>query len=96
VLSARVGRILNEFFGQRSMRRIATKRERDLLWILQQGKCAICGNELDSFEVDHVIPFSQQGETSLWNEQALCEICHKSKHRSPSSSNNQEKDKERL
>ncbi|MGA1416710.1 MAG: HNH endonuclease [Candidatus Nanopelagicaceae bacterium] len=73
------------------MRRIATKRERDLLWILQNGRCAICGCELNSFDVDHVVPFSRKGETTIWNLQPLCVTCHKSKHSSKSSDSNQEK-----
>lgn len=65
-------------------RRLANKQERILLWILQDGCCALCGRELETFQVDHVVPFSKNGETTLWNEQALCVTCHKSKHKSAS------------
>lgn len=64
------------------MRRLATKSERVSIWILQDGKCAICDGRLeDSFEVDHIVPFSKRGETTLCNLQALCTECHLRKHR---------------
>jgi 5-methylcytosine-specific restriction endonuclease McrA len=59
------------------MRRLANKRERELLFSLFDGRCAICGEELDeSFEIDHMVPFSQGGETTIWNMQPLHPGCH--------------------
>jgi 5-methylcytosine-specific restriction endonuclease McrA len=60
--------------------RSASKTQRVTLWILQDGKCAICGEELpEYFEVDHLQPFQAKGGTQLWNLQALCTSCHKQK-----------------
>jgi 5-methylcytosine-specific restriction endonuclease McrA len=58
-------------------RRFATKTQRTNLYILQDGLCAICQSSLeDSFEVDHIQPFSEKGVTEIWNLQALCKSCH--------------------
>lgn len=59
------------------MRRLATRTQRDLLAIAQDFRCAICANELpDNFECDHIVPFSERGDTTLHNLQALCPPCH--------------------
>jgi 5-methylcytosine-specific restriction endonuclease McrA len=71
----------NTKFKTKSLaRRIATKTQRVTLYLLQEGKCAICGKDLgDSFEVDHIQPFSQRGITEIWNLQALHKHCHSQK-----------------
>lgn len=64
------------------MRRLATRTERDLLAIIQDFQCAICGADLaDGFECDHLVPYSKGGRTTLYNLQALCKTCHLSKTR---------------
>lgn len=64
------------------MRRLATRTQRDLLAILQDFRCAICKRDLpDDFECDHLVPFSEGGETTLQNLQALCPSCHLDKTR---------------
>jgi 5-methylcytosine-specific restriction endonuclease McrA len=64
------------------MRRLANKWERDLLFILNDGKCAICGEDLpDHFDVDHIKQFARNGATELWNLQPLCKNCHFEKSR---------------
>lgn len=61
-------------------RRLATQAQRIALYILQDGKCSICGQELtDDFQVDHIKPWAEQGKTELWNLQALHMNCHRSK-----------------
>ena len=61
--------------------RFASKRQRDLLYLMQDGLCAICNSDLEEgFHVDHIQPFSQRGLTELWNLQALCCQCHFKKH----------------
>ena len=63
-------------------RRFATKRERDLLLILQDWRCALCQQVLEGvFEIDHIQPFSEKGATDLCNLQALCVACHSDKSR---------------
>ena len=62
------------------MRRLANKRQRYLIFMVQNGLCAVCNRELPiDFEVDHQQPFSQKGKTELWNLQALCLTCHHAK-----------------
>ena len=45
------------------------------------GKCCLCGCPIsvDSFEADHIIPWSKGGKTVLTNGQALCRPCNQSK-----------------
>mgnify|MGYP001602080927 CR=1 FL=1 len=62
-------------------KRYASQRQRQRLYILQGGLCRICGIELlDHFPVDHIMPFSKGGKTTLPNLQALCEGCHVEKN----------------
>lgn len=64
------------------MRRLATRTQRDLLAILQDFRCGICGCELpEYFECDHLVPYSEGGPTTLQNLQALCLPCHLDKTR---------------
>lgn len=64
------------------MKRLASKRQKVTLFILQDGKCALCGDPLgDEFQADHVFPYSQNGETKLCNLQLLCMVCHSAKTR---------------
>ena len=64
------------------MRRLANKRERDLLFILNDGKCAICGDDLrEDFQSDHIQQYAKRGVTKLWNMQPLCKKCHSNKSR---------------
>ena len=67
---------------EHTMRRLASRTQRDLLAIIQDFKCAICGSALpNKFECDHLVPFSKGGETTLQNLQALCPSCHSNKTR---------------
>jgi len=45
------------------------------------GKCELCGISVKKapFDVDHIIPRSKKGETTLDNLQALCAKCNRSK-----------------
>lgn len=61
-------------------KRIASANQRRILLVWQDFRCAICGEELTkSYQVDHIVPFSAGGKTTLENLQALCLNCHKQK-----------------
>ena len=47
----------------------------------QNGRCAICGNEFNLYdmEADHIIPWSQGGKTTPDNCQMLCKKCNREK-----------------
>lgn len=54
--------------------------ERNILWLAADGKCQMCGQPLgDDWEPDHVLPFSEGGETNIANGQALCKRCNRKK-----------------
>ena len=45
------------------------------LYFLQGGFCH-CGERLDNFEIDHIIPLSKHGTNWPWNLQLLCGPCN--------------------
>ena len=54
--------------------------ERNALWIAAEGKCQNCGNTLDeTWEPDHVHPYTKGGESEILNGQALCRECNRKK-----------------
>ena len=62
------------------MRRTFNDNERELLYVLADGKCQQCNATLASdFHADHKIPWSRGGETTISNGQALCPPCNLSK-----------------
>ena len=67
---------------RRDRRRTATPAQRFILWLAQEGKCALCQQEVgDEFEVDHIQEHAHQGATKLWNLQVVCLSCHAEKTR---------------
>ena len=61
------------------MRRLASKQQKALLYVLQDYCCKRCGKKLDLFEADHIIKWSQGGQTETCNLQLLCPECHTEK-----------------
>ena len=50
------------------------------LYKKQKGRCAVCGEPLDTnSHVDHIIPWSLVGDELSSNYQYLCESCNESK-----------------
>lgn len=59
------------------MKRFFNQSERNLLYLLADGKCTLCGTPLEAgWHADHIVPFSLQGSTELINGQALCPTCN--------------------
>lgn len=60
--------------------RFASKKQRLKIALLQDFKCNLCGQVLGKyFEVDHIVPFSLGGLTTIENLQGVCKSCHKQK-----------------
>ena len=60
------------------LRRRIGKRERELLFKEQRGKCMYCGKKmgLAYFHVDHKSPVARGGSNSISNLQLLCAPCN--------------------
>ena len=61
--------------------RIFTPDQRAVIYRIGKGKCAICGIDVseESFEADHIKPWSKGGRTIIANGQILCSSCNHSK-----------------
>lgn len=58
-------------------RRRFNESERAALYLAADGKCEMCGTELEpGWHADHVIPYSRHGKTHVLNGQALCPPCN--------------------
>ena len=59
------------------MARRFNQSQRIDIFIRQDGKCALCGEELQpSWHADHIMPYSKGGWTVAENGQALCPECN--------------------
>ena len=63
-----------------------TPAQKNIIWEQSNGLCDNCGvtlspfkGESNSFEADHIIPFSKGGYTNLDNGTALCRTCNRTK-----------------
>ena len=59
-------------------RRLSSKKLRWLLWRAAEGKCQICGKDLDpdDWHADHIIPFCKSKRTNVHEMQATCPACN--------------------
>ena len=57
------------------------KSQRMAIYLNSDGKCQLCQAPitLSDFHVDHIVPWSKGGPTTLSNAQALCSSCNLSK-----------------
>lgn len=76
-----VRELLIPFLIAKAKRRDFNEEERRIAWENSDKKCAICGKKLDweEYELDHKIPFSKGGKTSLENSQITHKSCNAQK-----------------
>ena len=75
----------NELFANVKHQKYNSLQNRYRLFGQQQGVCKGCGQEFrfKTFEVDHIIPRSQDGSDHISNLQLLCPICNRRKGSRP-------------
>ena len=68
-------------FGDAAKRPTIPRDVVDAVWIRDKGRCVYCGST-DNLQLDHIIPFSKGGATTVENLQLLCQKCNirKSNH----------------
>lgn len=67
--------------------RRANREQRAIIWRKYGGRCAHCGKKCiksydshpDRGEIDHIVPWSWGGQTTLRNMQLLCNACNQRK-----------------
>lgn len=64
-----------EIFPEASKRPPIPKDVVDSVWNRDAGKCVYCGSA-ENLHLDHIIPFSKGGDTSVENLQLLCQKCN--------------------
>lgn len=64
-------------------RTLRSKADRELLFMLADGRCQICGRELpENWHADHIVPWAVSQTTEPSGMQALCPTCNTSKGKS--------------
>ena len=64
-----------ELFGDKVERPRLSRETVDAIYRRDGGKCVYCGS-LENLQLDHIIPFSKGGATTLENMQLLCQKCN--------------------
>ena len=64
-----------EIFPEANKRPPIPKDVVDTVWNREGGKCVYCGSN-ENLHLDHIIPFSKGGDTSVENLQLLCQKCN--------------------
>lgn len=64
-----------EIFPEANKRPPIPKDVVDTVWNRDRGKCVYCGSN-ENLHLDHIIPFSKGGDTSVENLQLLCQKCN--------------------
>ena len=74
---------LMAYFNKQSKRKAISSETKQKLFILQNGKCAVCGedlgNDCSKVHVDHIVPWSLVGDELPDNYQLLCQTCNECK-----------------
>ena len=64
-----------EIFPEANKRPPIPKEVVDVVWRRDGGKCVYCGST-ENLQLDHIIPFSKGGATTVENLQLLCQKCN--------------------
>ena len=64
-----------EIFPEANKRPPIPKEVVDVVWRRDGGKCVYCGST-ENPQLDHIIPFSKGGATTVENLQLLCQKCN--------------------
>ena len=64
-----------ELFGDKTKRPRIPKEVVDAVWRKDGGRCVYCGST-ENIQLDHIIPFSKGGASTIENLQLLCQKCN--------------------
>ncbi len=69
-------------FNQMKHRRFFNQKQKQLIWLRQNGRCGYCGGSTDNSAecYHHVLRYSDNGATNLNNGVLLCDVCHEFVH----------------
>lgn len=74
--------LLHDVFRDKDIHRTFSDVQRRIIWDASKKKrCCKCGKDLKwgHFEIDHIVPYSKGGKTTLANSALICKSCNSKK-----------------